>query len=59
MCKILEDLRNESLKEGAKGAKNETALRMLKAGKYTLEEIAEMAVLPLDEVKRLQAGQEI
>ena len=79
MCKILEDLRNESEKRGeergikkgikkgikegvvigVKGEKNKTALRMLKAGKYTLEEIAEMAVLPLDEVKRLQAGQEI
>ncbi len=59
MCKILEDLINESLKKGEKREKNDTALRMLKAGKYTLEEIAEMAVLPLDEVKRLQAGQEI
>ena len=79
MCKILEDLRNESEKRGeergikkgikkgikegvvigVKGEKNKTALRMLKAGKYTLEEIAEMAVLPLDEVKRLQAEREI
>lgn len=57
MCKAMEDMRNESLQEGVKEGKKEekrlTALRMLKIGKYTLEEIAEIAGLPLDEVKKL------
>lgn len=59
MCKIMEDMRNESLKEGMKegikeGAIN-TAKRMLAVGKYALEEIANISGLPLDEVKKLKA----
>ena len=69
MCKAMEDMRNESLKEGLKegmekgirkGRKEEkqlTVLRMLEAGKYALEEVAQISGLSLDEVKRLQAGQ--
>ena len=49
MCKIMEDMRNESLKE--------VALRMLSAGKYALEEIANISGLSLDEVKKLKAEQ--
>ncbi len=49
MCKIMEDMRNESLKEAA--------LRMLAAGKYALEEIANISGLSLDEVKKLKAEQ--
>ena len=37
MCKIMEDMRNESLKEGMKEGMRGAALRMLVAGKYTLE----------------------
>lgn len=55
MCKAMEDMRNESLKEGMKKSKQETALRMLAAGKYELEEIALVVGLPLDEVKELDA----
>ena len=47
MCRIMEDMRNESLKE--------VALRMLSAGKYALEEIASISGLSLDEVKELKA----
>ena len=47
MCKVMEDMRNESLKEAA--------LRMIAAGKYALEEIANISGLSLAEVKRLQA----
>ena len=47
MCKIMEDMRIESLKEAA--------LRMLAAGKYALEEIASISGLSLDEVKKLKA----
>ena len=64
MCKVMEDMRNESLKEGMKqgmeqGVKEgikKTALRMLQARKYTLEEIAEISGLSLDDIKKLQAG---
>ena len=47
MCKAMEDMRKDSLKE--------VALRMLKAGKYALEEIADISGLSLDEVKKLNA----
>ncbi len=44
MCKVMEDMRKDSLKE--------VALRMLKVGKYALDEIAAISGLPLDEVKK-------
>lgn len=52
MCKILEDMRNESRKQGMK----ETALRMLAVGKYALDEIVNISGLSLEEVKQLKAG---
>ena len=55
MCRIMEDMRNESLKEGIQEEKKMTVLRMLEAGKYVLEEIANISGLPLDEVRKLQA----
>ncbi len=42
-------MRNQTLKEGMKAV----ALRMLQAGKYALEEIADISGLTLDEVKEL------
>ena len=57
MCKVMEDMRNESLKEGEKRGMKAVALRMLEAGKYALEEIAEISGLSLDDVKKLQVGQ--
>ena len=60
MCRMMEEMRNESLREGLeqgrKQGMNAAALRMLEAGKYTLEEVAEITGLPLEEVKALQAG---
>lgn len=53
MCKAMEDMRNQTLREGMM----EVARRMLAAGKYALEEIAEISGLSLDEVKNLQTGQ--
>lgn len=47
MCKVMEDMRKDSLRE--------VALRMLKAGKYALDEIAAISGLSLDEVKKLKA----
>ncbi|WP_331490443.1 PD-(D/E)XK nuclease family transposase [Sporofaciens musculi] len=51
MCKIMEDMRNETLKESAVN----TARRMIIDGILTLEKISEYAGLSLDEVKKLQA----
>lgn len=53
MCRVMEDMRDQTLKEGMK----EVARRMLMAGRYALEEISEISGLSLDEVKKLQAGQ--
>lgn len=59
MCKLLEDMREEALqqglKEGLKEGLRSTALRMLQAGSYPLEEIAAISGLSLDEVKKLSA----
>lgn len=55
MCRIMEDMRNESLKEGIKEGMKEAALRMLAAGKYALEEIASISGLTLEEVNQLKA----
>ncbi|MBD5487583.1 MAG: hypothetical protein HDR13_02165 [Lachnospiraceae bacterium] len=51
MCKVMEDMRNESLKQGIKEGMKEAALRMLAAGKYALDKIANISGLSLDEVK--------
>ena len=53
MCKVMEDMRNQTLKEGMR----DVASRMLLAGRYALEEIVEISGLSLDEVQKLQAGQ--
>ena len=50
MCKAIEDMRNQTLKEGMM----EVVLRMLKAEKYTLDEIASISGLPLDQVKKME-----
>ena len=71
MCKVLEDMRNESFQEGIRIGRQEgfqearqenmlaTAKRMLNLGKYALDEIAQITDLSLDEVKTLQASQNI
>lgn len=51
MCRAMEDMRNQTLKEGMK----EVALRMLVAGKYALEEIVNISGLSLEEIKQLKA----
>lgn len=54
MCKAMEDMRNESLKKGIEIGMKKTALRMLKTGRFALEEIAEYSGLSLDDVRKLQ-----
>lgn len=52
MCKILEDMRNEAILDSAR----ETARRMIKKGKMTLDEIADcVPALSMDELKELEA----
>ncbi|MDE7359591.1 MAG: PD-(D/E)XK nuclease family transposase [Lachnospiraceae bacterium] len=51
MCRAMEDMRSQTLKEGA----IDSAKRMLSDGILTLEKIAEYAGLSLDEVKHLKA----
>lgn len=55
MCRSMEEMRNQSLREGKTETMKAVALRMLQAGKYALEEIADISGLPLDEVKVLSA----
>ena len=55
MCRAMEDMRNQTLKEGAINS----AKRMLADGILTLEKIAEYAGLPLDEVKKLKAEEAV
>ena len=61
MCRAMEDMRNESWREGMQRgmqhSMEKTALRMLGTGKYGLREVAAISGLPLEEVKKLQAGQ--
>lgn len=59
MCKVMEDMRNEATAQGALERSKSVAHRMLEAGKYALDEIAAISGLPLDEVKKLQAGQSV
>ncbi|MBD5095236.1 MAG: hypothetical protein HDT26_13390 [Subdoligranulum sp.] len=53
MCKVFEDMMQENRKE----TMTEVALRMLRAGKYAIEEIVNISGLSPDEIRKLQAGQ--
>ena len=51
MCKIMEDMRNEAALNNAR----ETAERLIKKGKMTIEEIADcVPLLSLEELKKLK-----
>ena len=51
MCKIMEDMRNEAALSNAR----ETAERLIKKGKMTLEEIAEcVPLLSLEELRKIE-----
>ena len=49
MCKIMEDMRNEAELNKAK----RMAIRMIKAGKMSLEDIADYTELSLNTIKEL------
>ena len=59
MCKVMEDMRNESLNQGIKEGMKEAALRMLSAGKYALDEIVNISGLSLEEVKQLKTDKNV
>ena len=54
MCGVLEEMRMETAREATKEAHVETAQRLLRLGKLSYEEIAEMVELPIEEVKALE-----
>lgn len=53
MCRVMEEMCEKERKIERKKNRTETAQKLLAIGKLTLEEIAECASLPLDEVRRL------
>ena len=55
----LQEGRQEGLQEGKRENMLEKKKKMLGLGKYALDEIAQIAGLSLDEVKKLQANQNI
>lgn len=57
MCKVMEDMIKEERTEERTKERAGVALRMLKAGRYALEEIVSISGLSLGEVKKLQTGQ--
>ena len=57
MCKAMEDMRNETRAEALKEKSISVARKMLKAGKFSYEEIAEYSDLTVDEVKELATKQ--
>ena len=59
MCKIMEDMRNETRNETLKESAVNTAKRMIAAGKYVLDEIANISGLTVDEVQKLQADKNV
>ena len=55
MCKIMEDMRNEAAQKAELKSAKETAERLIKKGKMTLEEIAEcVPLLSLDELREIE-----
>lgn len=57
MCKVMEEMREQSMKEGLAQGMRDAALRMLQAGKYALDEIAAISGLPIEEVQKLSETQ--
>ena len=53
MCRVLEEMRNETARETEHAKAIKVARGMLRSGKLSYEEIAEIAELPVEEVKAL------
>ena len=56
MCKMMEDMRREAARAAELKSARETAERLIKKGKMTLEDIAEcVPSLSFDELRELEA----
>ena len=53
MCKVLEDMRNETAREAAELKSIEIAKRLIAQGKLSLEDIADAADLPVEKVREI------
>ena len=56
MCKVMEDMRNESLREGEMKRAESNALTMLADNSLPLEKVAQYSGLPLERVEELAAS---
>lgn len=59
MCRAMEDMRNQALREGRREGAAAVAKKLLSDGTLSIEKISECAGLSLEEVRKLQAGQHI
>lgn len=63
MCKAMEDMRDQALKEGikqgVKKGKTDVAFRMLKRGCFSQKEIADISGLSLEEIEKLSNENDI
>ena len=57
MCREFEDTRNEGMKQGAKRKAEDIAMNLIEQGQLTLEVIASVTELSLEEVKKLAEEQ--
>ena len=55
MCKIMEDMRREAAQQAEQNKAKKMAIRMIKAGKMSLEDIADYTELSLDTIKELES----
>ncbi len=53
MCRAFEQTRNEGMIQGAKRKAEDIAMNLIEQGQLTLEVIASVTELPLEEVKKL------
>ncbi len=53
MCKMMEDMRNKAAREAELNKAKKMAVRMIRAGKMPLEDIADYTELSLDTIKEL------
>ena len=53
MCQALKEMMEDATNEGMQQSAQQTAMRMLKKGRFSCEEIAELTSLSLDKVQAL------
>ena len=53
MCDIWDEVRNEGVEKGAQNTRIENAIKLIRNGKLSLEEIAECSGLSIEKVREL------